>query len=70
MFINGGGHIGYALARRLERRGVDVRILELSEERCHWLSQKLDHALVLHADGSDAGALKDEGVDQADYFIS
>ena len=70
VFINGGGHVGYALARRLERRNIDVRILELSEERCHWLSQQLDHALVLHANGTDSAALKAEGIEHADYFIS
>ncbi|HKJ00283.1 MAG TPA: Trk system potassium transporter TrkA [bacterium] len=70
VFINGGGHIGYALARRLEQQQVDVRILEIHEERCHWLSQQLDHSLVLHADGSDSAALKAEGIEHADYFIS
>jgi trk system potassium uptake protein TrkA len=70
VFINGGGHVGYALARRLELRHVDVRILEISEERCHWLSQQLEHTLVLHADGSDSSALKAEGIEHADYFIS
>jgi trk/ktr system potassium uptake protein len=70
VFINGGGHIGYALARRLERRQMDVRILEISEERCNWLSQQLDNSLVLHANGSDSAALKAEGIEHADYFIS
>jgi trk/ktr system potassium uptake protein len=70
VFINGGGHIGYALARRLEHQQVDVRILEINEERCHWLSQQLDRSLVLHADGSDSAALKAEGIEHADYFIS
>jgi trk system potassium uptake protein TrkA len=70
IFINGGGHIGYALARRLERHQLDVRILEISEERCEWLSQQLNHTLILHADGSDSNALKSEGIEHADYFIS
>lgn len=69
VFINGGGHIGYALARRLEHRQMDVRILEINEERCNWLSQQLDHTLVLHADGSDSVALKSEGIEHADYFL-
>lgn len=70
VFINGGGHIGFALAKRLEKLAVDVRILDISEERCEWLSQHLDHALILHADGSDATHLKTEGIDHADCFIS
>ena len=70
VFINGGGHIGYALARRLEHTNVDLRILEKSEERCDWLSQKLDRALILHADGTDSTALRAEGIEHADTFIS
>ena len=70
VFINGGGHIGYALARRLEKMKVDVRVLEKSEERCQWLSQRLDRALILHADGTDSNQLKAEGIDYADCFIS
>ncbi|MCH9046289.1 MAG: Trk system potassium transporter TrkA [SAR324 cluster bacterium] len=70
VFINGGGHIGYALARRLEKKMLDVRILEISEERAEWLSQQLDRTLILHVDGCDANALKAEGIEHADYFIS
>ena len=70
VFINGGGHIGYALARRLERLGCEVRILEISEERCNELSQLLDDTLILHADGTDGRALKSEGIEHADFFIS
>lgn len=70
VFINGGGHIGYALAKRLEKKNLDVRILEVSEQRCQELSQMLDNSLILHTDGSDSLALKQEGVDRADAFIS
>lgn len=70
VYINGGGHIGIALARRLEHLHLDVRVLEISEQQCQWLSQQLDTALVLHADGVDSKALQDEGVDHADIFIS
>ena len=70
VFINGGGHIGYSLAKRLEKTKMDVRILEISEWRCQELSQKLYQALILNADGMDSLALKAEGVDQADCFIS
>ena len=70
VFINGGGHIGYALARRLETRNLHVRLLEISEEQCNWLSQQLDETLVLHADGSDSRALQSEGIEHADFFVS
>ena len=70
VFINGGGHIGYALAKRLEADHLDVRILEISEQRCMDLSRQLEDTLVLNVDGNDAKALRSEGVDHADFFIS
>ncbi|MCZ6532809.1 MAG: Trk system potassium transporter TrkA [SAR324 cluster bacterium] len=70
VYINGGGHIGFALAKRLEKLSLDVRILEISEEQCEWLSQYLDKTLVLHEDGSDSKALQSEGIEHADFFIS
>jgi trk system potassium uptake protein TrkA len=70
VFINGGGRIGFALARRLEASHLNVRLLEISEWQCNWLSQQLDETLVLHADGSDSKALRSEGIEHADFFIS
>ncbi|MDH5753391.1 MAG: NAD-binding protein, partial [Deltaproteobacteria bacterium] len=70
VIINGGGHIGHALAKRLEKRRLDVRILEISEWRCQQLSQWLDKSLILNADGNDPMALKSEGVEHADFFIN
>ena len=70
VYINGGGHIGIALAKRLEDQSLDVRVLEISGQQCEWLSQQLDNALVLHADGSDSKALHSEGIEHADFFIS
>ncbi|MDH4121340.1 MAG: Trk system potassium transporter TrkA [Deltaproteobacteria bacterium] len=70
IFINGGGNIGYALARRLEKEFEDVRVLEISAARCQYLSQVLDRALVLNMDGTDADLLALEGIGDVDYFIS
>ena len=69
IFINGGGHIGYALAKRLERKYSDVRIMDISEERCEWLSDHLHNTLVLHMDGTDTAALASEGMDGVDTFL-
>jgi trk system potassium uptake protein TrkA len=70
VFINGGGHIGFALARRLERLVPHVRLMEIDEERCLALSQLLNRTLVLHADGTSSIALKQEGIEQADCYLS
>jgi trk system potassium uptake protein TrkA len=70
VFINGGGHIGFALARRLERTVPHVRLMEINEKRCMALSQLLNRTLVLRADGTSSIALKEEGIEQADCFLS
>jgi trk system potassium uptake protein TrkA len=70
VFINGGGHIGFALARRLERMVPHVRLMEINEQRCMQMAQLLDRALVLHVDGTSSIALKQEGIEQADVFLS
>jgi trk system potassium uptake protein TrkA len=70
VFINGGGLIGYALARRLEPMAPHVRLMEINHERCQTLSQLLNRTLVLRVDGTSSHALKAEGVERSDCFLS
>jgi trk system potassium uptake protein TrkA len=70
VFINGGGHIGYALARRLEPLAPHVRLMEIDAQRCQVLSQLLNRTLVLRVDGTSSYALKTEGVERSDCFLS
>ncbi len=70
VFINGGGNIGLALACRLEKHGLGVRVLEVDPEQCQVISRTLRHGLVLQADGMELPVLQEEGIKQADYFVS
>ena len=70
VFIIGGGAIGYMVARRLEDMNVNVTIVEISKERCEFLSENLNRAIVLNCDGLEARDLLEEGIDQADLVIS
>lgn len=49
--IVGGGNIGLRLARLLENKGVDTKLIDISEERCEQLADQLQGTLVLHGDG-------------------
>jgi len=69
-FILGGGHIGLHIARALETRRFDVRLIDHDEERCEKLSAKLAKGMVIHADGTDVQTLIDEGIEHADVFIA
>lgn len=69
-FILGGGRIGVRLARHLEQRRFDVRLVEHNLKRCEQISAQLDKTMVIHAEGTDIHTLLDEGVAQADVFIA
>ena len=67
--ILGGGKIGYYLAQRLESSNVVVTIVEKDKDRCEYLSEKLNHALIIHGDGTDVNLLEEENLAYQDAFI-
>lgn len=70
VMILGGGRIGYYLAKLLEDKKMNVKVIEKNLERCKEISKSLDSALVLHGDGSDIDLLKEEGAGQVDAFVA
>ena len=64
------GRIGLRVARSLEQRGFNVRLVERDMERCEKLSAKLQKTMIIHAEGTDIRVLLDEGVADADVFIA
>lgn len=69
-FILGGGRIGVRLARHLEQRRFDVRLIEHNLARCEQISAQLNKTMIIHAEGTDIRTLLDEGVADADVFIA
>ena len=47
LVIAGGGNIGFRLSKALEEN-YNIKIIEFSPERAAFLSEKLDHAVVLN----------------------
>ncbi|MGV1100173.1 Trk system potassium transporter TrkA [Thiovibrio sp. JS02] len=70
VFIVGGGIIGHLVARQLEQKKINVRLVEQDPRRCEYLSEHLEDTVVLNCDGLEAQDLLDEGIDQADLVIS
>ena len=68
--IVGGGETAYYLAKRLLKTGIDVKIIEQSQERCDELFQLLPEATITHGDGTDNKLLIEEGIEKYDSFIS
>lgn len=68
--IVGGGDVGYAVARLLEREEMSVLLIEQDAERCVELSNVLSKTVVLQGDGTDISMLRDEKIEQCDAFVA
>lgn len=67
--IMGGGKIGYFLTKKLLEENIQVTIIEQNYERCQYLSEELENALIIHGDGSDINLLEEENLPEMDAFI-
>lgn len=70
VFIIGGGRIGAQVAKRMEREGIEVRLVEKNTDHCENLTEQFKKVIVLNCDGLEAHDLLDEGISQADLVIS
>ena len=68
--IIGGGNVGLNLAKSLENLKLKLKIIEKSEERCNYLSQELNNALVINGDGTDLELLNEEDIASSDVVVS
>ncbi len=69
IIIAGGGNIGWQLAKKLEK-DYSVKVIELNKERADFLSEKLDHAIVLQGSSSDQELLSEENIEDTDIFLA
>lgn len=69
IIIAGGGNIGFQLASTLENQ-FQVKIIDASKERCHFLSRELEHTLILTGDAADKELLLDENIANTDLFCA
>ncbi|MBO8142755.1 MAG: Trk system potassium transporter TrkA [Firmicutes bacterium] len=71
--IVGGGRIGLPLAQMLasgQRRGMEVKVIERSPERCAELAAALPGVLVICGDAEKLEVLREEMVGGADAFVA
>lgn len=66
----GGGRVSYYLAKRLQRSGISVRILEKDLQHCQELCELLPQAEILHGDVSDQDMLGTEGLLHTDSLVA
>lgn len=70
VMICGGGRIGYYLAKRLEKTGMQVLLIEKEYERCLELAAMLPEVCVVHGDASDEKVLDNEGIADCDVLVT
>jgi trk system potassium uptake protein TrkA len=70
VMLLGGGRTAAILARRLERRGVEVVLVERRPERARELAEMLDDSLVLLGEITDADLLEEAEVGRFDVVVA
>lgn len=68
--IVGGSLIGVNLAKILQDRKIDVRLIEKDYSRCTLLAKELPNCSILHQEGNDFDFLLSEKMQKADFFVS
>ncbi|MBE9504856.1 MAG: Trk system potassium transporter TrkA [Proteobacteria bacterium] len=70
VMIAGGGRIGHYLAKKLEKQGISVKIVERCEAKCEEIAEDLKKTVVLNGDVSEQDLLTEENISNMDYFIA
>jgi trk system potassium uptake protein TrkA len=70
VMIVGGGMVGFYLANRLEKMGVDVKLIEQNADRCSEIADKLTDTMILNGDGSDLALLREEEAGKMDVVFA
>lgn len=70
VMICGGGNVCFYLSRQLLQAGMQVKIIERSEEKCEYLCELLPKATVIQGDAADQDLLIEEGIGESDAVVA
>jgi trk system potassium uptake protein TrkA len=70
ILVVGGGNIGFLLARELEARRFNVKLIEKDPLRCQVISSMLNRTLVLQGLATDQKFLEQENVGYMDMVVA
>ncbi len=70
VMIAGGSRISYYLTKQLIEMGIQVKIIEINEDRCYTLKDMLPAAKIIKGDCTDQNLLLSEGFDKIDAFVA
>jgi len=70
ILVVGGGNIGFPLARELESRRLNVKLIEKDPQRCQTLSARLNRTIVLQGFATDQKFLEQENIGYMDMVVA
>ncbi|WP_291632841.1 Trk system potassium transporter TrkA [Clostridium sp.] len=70
VIIMGGGRIAHYLYKLLIGMNMNIKIIEISSERCYELSEELPSALIINSDGTEEDVLLSENIRNMDGFVA
>ena len=70
IMILGAGRIGSKLARDLSNEGLNVKIIEINEEKANHLAEELSDVMMINVDGRNVDLLVEENLENMDAFIA
>jgi len=70
LMIVGGGRIGEMLARKMQDKVDQIKIIEHKQERCEYLAEALPNAVVINGDGRNTDLLVEEDAKNYDAFVA
>jgi trk system potassium uptake protein TrkA len=70
ILVVGGGNIGFPLARELEARRFNVKLIEKDPQRCQLISAKLNRTIVLQGFATDQKFLEQENIGYMDMVVA
>lgn len=69
IMILGGSRIGKHVALYMQKN-CEVKLIDLSAEKCESLAEILDNTLIINGDGRDVDLLTQEGISKIDAFVA
>lgn len=70
VIIGGGGRVGFYLAQKLCKMGMQVKLIEENREKCEVLCESLPEVTIIHGDATNHELLIQEGIQEADAFVA
>jgi len=70
VMLAGGGNIGFRLARELENKRYNIKLVERDRLRAETIADGLDETVVLHGDAADEDMLVQENIRSMDVFCA